>query len=173
MGTQTKILLGWPFGHVSRVIIPDRNKGHKVLAYVAYCLWQVKCWGHECTPLVLFSWKPLATPEFLLKRIEAAWKLYPPSIAGCLKLLKLRKEKLAKSQRKSYTSPVWFSFSAELVKPGWQVPLCKEWVLLVLKDNMSNQQCRQSRSPPYSTLSHIPLLFCLIVLSLAYIFQSS
>ncbi|XP_023509268.1 protein FAM219B isoform X6 [Equus asinus] len=27
MGTQTEILLGWPFGHVSRVIVPDRNKG--------------------------------------------------------------------------------------------------------------------------------------------------
>lgn len=92
---------GWSFGCVSRVIVPDRNKGCKVLA----CAFnRSECWGHDCIPLVfLYSWKPLTTPKYLPKRIEAVFKLLPSCISGCLRLLKLRK--LAKSQRKSYTVP--------------------------------------------------------------------
>lgn len=121
----------------------------------------------------LLSWKLLATPKVLPNRIEAVCKLYPPCISGWLWLLKLRK--ISQESKNSILFPVWLSFcSEELVKPGWQVPLLREWALLASKDDMSNGQCPQNCSVPYSTVIHIPLLFYPIVLvSLSHIFQPS
>lgn len=88
MGTQTEIL-GLVFWMRFQSNCPDRNKECKVLA----CAFdRSECWGHDCIPLVFLILLETADyPKVDCQRIEAVFKLHPPCISGCLRLLKLRK----------------------------------------------------------------------------------